>query len=93
MATGYTAAEVLDLLGEFELSGSDSDEEDDYGVSAYRGNPSIDPEEVQALGRAVTSERPASPGGGAGPSTVASAFLDSSDDGGMEEDSQGKNKH
>ena len=90
MAPRYTAANVLD---EFGLSDSESNEEGNGGVSAYRGNSSVDLEEVAALGDAVTSERLASSSREAALTDVASAFLDSSDDEGMEEDFQGENKH
>ena len=60
MASMYTAADVLDLLDEFGLSDSESNEKGDGEVSAYRGNSSVDLEEVAALGDAVTSERLAS---------------------------------
>ena len=93
MAPRYTAADVLDLHDEFDLSDSESNEEGDGGVSAYRGNSSVDLEEVAALGDAVTSERLASSSREAALTDVASAFLDSSDDEGMEEDFQGENKH
>ena len=93
MASRYTAGDVLGLLDEFGLSDSESDEEGDGGVSAYRGKASVDLEEVAALGDAVTSERLASSSREAALSDVASAFLDSSDGEGMEEDFQGENKH
>ena len=93
MAPRYTAAEVLDLLDEFGLSDSESNEEGDGGVSAYRDNSSVDLEEVAVLGDAVTSERLASSSREAALTDVASAFLDSSADEGMEEDFQGENKH
>ena len=82
-----TVAEVLDLLGDLELPGSDRDEEDGYGVSAYTQNPSKAPEKVQALGGAVTSNRLLGLGVGAAPSARGSAFMDSCDAGRMEEDS------
>ena len=48
---------------------------------------------MAALGDAVTSERLASSSREAALTDVASAFLDSDDDEGMEEDFQGENKH
>ena len=62
-------------------------------MSANRGNSSVHLEEVAALGDAVTSEHLSSLSREAALTDVASAFLDSSDDEGMEEDFQGENKH
>ena len=93
MAARLTASEVLDLLDTWELSESDSEGEEDSRVTAYRGTSIVDPEEVQALGEAVSTQALGVAGSEAGPSTMASAFLDSSDEEDVEEDFPGKNRH
>ena len=84
---------MIDLLDDFGLSESDSDGEEDEGVSAYLGSGRLDLEEVQALERVVGSERLASDGGEVAHSGVASALLDSTDEERMEEDFLGENNH
>ena len=54
---------------------SESNEEGDGRVSAYRGNSSVDLEEVAALGNAVTSERLASSSREAALTDVALGFF------------------
>ena len=93
MAERLTAVEVLGLLDDFELSDSESEGEEDSQVTAYRGSSIVDPEDVRALGEAVSTQAPGSTGRETASSSLAPAFWDSSDEEGMEEDFQGKNKH
>ena len=53
MATRFTTEEVIDLLDEFGLSESDSDDEEDPGVSSYLGSGSLDLQQLQSLSTVV----------------------------------------
>ena len=53
MATRFTREEVIDLLDEFGLSESDSDGEEDPGVSSYLGSGILDLQQLQSLNTVV----------------------------------------
>lgn len=91
MAARYTTEEVLEILSDFGLSESDSDGEDDTGVSSYLNSNSLDLGEVEALGRAVDSQQLVRTASNRAPSSVALSLLDSMDEGEVEEDFQGDN--
>ena len=95
MASRFTAEEVADLLDNFGLSESDSDEEEDPGVSSYLGSGSVDVQQLQSLREVVDGGDSVSQPSQLAPCTVASALLDSTDEEEREEDFLGflgKNK-
>ena len=59
MAERIDRARVLELLFDdgLDLSDCDSDEDDEGQVSSYIGDELLDPEELTALSRAVSSTR------------------------------------
>ena len=59
MAERIDRARVLELLFDdsLDLSDCDSDEDDEDQVSSYLGDELLDPEELAALSRAVSSTR------------------------------------